>query len=48
LTRILQKYLESPLSKKLLGGEFKKGDVVIVDVNEEDEEGLSFSHANEG
>ena len=48
LTRILQKYLESPLSKKLLRGEFKKGDVVIVDVNEEDEEGLSFSHANEG
>ncbi|MBS3753409.1 MAG: AAA family ATPase [Anaerolineales bacterium] len=48
LTRILQKYLESPLSKKLLRGEFKKGDVVIVDVNEEDEEGLSFSHADEG
>lgn len=48
LTRILQKYLESPLSKKLLRGEFKKGDVVIVDVNEEDEEGLSFSHAKEG
>ncbi|MFO7944453.1 MAG: AAA family ATPase [Anaerolineales bacterium] len=48
LTRILQKYLESPLSKKLLKGEFKKGDVVIVDVNEEDEEGLKFSHANEG
>jgi len=48
LTRILQKYLESPLSKRLLKGEFKKGDVVIVDVNEGDEEGLSFSHANEG
>ncbi len=47
LTRALQKHLESPLSKKLLKGEFKRGDVVLVDVNPEDEDGLVFSHADE-
>lgn len=46
LTRALQKHLESPLSKKLLRGEFKKGDVVLVDVDPEDEDGLRFSHAD--
>ncbi|MFO8036310.1 MAG: AAA family ATPase [Anaerolineales bacterium] len=47
LTRALQKHLESPLSKKLLKGEFKRGDVVLVDVDPEDEDGLVFSHADE-
>ncbi len=47
LTRALQKHLESPLSKKLLKGEFKRGDVVVVDVGPEDEDGLRFSHADE-
>jgi ATP-dependent Clp protease ATP-binding subunit ClpC len=47
LTRALQKHLESPLSKKLLKGEFKKGDVVFVDVDPGDDDGLRFSHAGE-
>jgi ATP-dependent Clp protease ATP-binding subunit ClpC len=40
LRRTLQKQVESPLSVKLLRGEFKKGDVVVVDYNEND--GLVF------
>jgi ATP-dependent Clp protease ATP-binding subunit ClpC len=40
LRRTLQKQVESPLSIKLLRGEFKAGDVVIVDHNED--EGLVF------
>ena len=39
--RALQRYVESPLSVKLLQGEFTKGDHVLVDA-EEDE--LVFSH----
>ncbi len=33
LRRALQRYVESPLSKSLLKGEFKAGDVVYVDVS---------------
>jgi len=44
LTRALQKHLESPLSKKLLQGDFNKGDVVLVDVDQDDEQQLEFSH----
>ncbi len=40
LRRTLQKQVESPLSVKLLRGEFKEGDVVVVDYNEA--EGLIF------
>jgi len=36
LKRALQKFVESPLSIKLLSGEFKKGDMVLVDVEEKD------------
>jgi ATP-dependent Clp protease ATP-binding subunit ClpC len=39
LRRTLQKRVESPLSVKLLHGEFKSGDTVVVDT---DEEGLVF------
>ena len=42
LKRALQKYLESPLSIKILEGEFVAGDVVEVGVDEE-EEGMKFS-----
>jgi ATP-dependent Clp protease ATP-binding subunit ClpC len=38
LQRALQKHLESPLSVKLLAGEFTSGDTVIVDVHEGEEE----------
>jgi ATP-dependent Clp protease ATP-binding subunit ClpC len=34
LRRALQKYVESPLSVRLLGGEFSEGDIVCVDVDE--------------
>jgi ATP-dependent Clp protease ATP-binding subunit ClpC len=34
LRRALQKYVESPLSVKLLSGEFQDGDTVLVDVDE--------------
>jgi ATP-dependent Clp protease ATP-binding subunit ClpC len=40
LRRTLQKQVESPLSVKLLKGEFKESDVIVVDYNEE--EGLVF------
>jgi ATP-dependent Clp protease ATP-binding subunit ClpC len=40
LRRALQRYVESRLSKMLLGGEFSSGDTVVVKVvEEEDEEG---------
>ncbi len=38
LRRALQKHIESPLSVSLLSGEFKSGDNVIVDVDEETEQ----------
>lgn len=38
LTRALQKYVESPLSKRLLAGEFKSGSIVLVEVSEEGDE----------
>jgi hypothetical protein len=35
--------VESPLSIKLLAGEFSRGDSVLVDVEDEDSEELTFS-----
>jgi ATP-dependent Clp protease ATP-binding subunit ClpC len=46
LRRALQKHIESPLSVSLLSGEFKSGDKVIVDVDEETEK-LFFSSLGE-
>ena len=40
LRRALQRYVESPLSIKLLRGDFESGDMVVVDAREE--EGLVF------
>jgi ATP-dependent Clp protease ATP-binding subunit ClpA len=40
LRRALQRYLESPLSVRLLRGEYQHGDVVCVDA---DEQGLVFT-----
>ena len=40
LRRTLQKQVESPLSVQLLRGDFKSGDVIVVDYN--DEHGLQF------
>jgi ATP-dependent Clp protease ATP-binding subunit ClpC len=42
LQRAIQKHLESPLSVKLLGGEFSNGDTVKVEVSEDEGE-LVFS-----
>jgi len=43
LRRTLQRYVESPLSKRILRGEFRPGDRVIADVSAEGEEkGLVF------
>jgi len=39
LRRALQRYVESPLSVKLLRGDFERGDLVVVDA---EEEGLTF------
>ena len=41
LRRALQRYVESPLSVKMLKGDFKVGDTILVDANTE---GLVFSH----
>jgi ATP-dependent Clp protease ATP-binding subunit ClpC len=45
LRRTLQKQVESPLSVRLLRGEFQAGDMVIVDYNEDD--GLQFIKQDE-
>jgi len=44
LRRTLQKHIESPLSVKLLHGDFQTGDTVIVDV---DGQGLAFRRKDE-
>jgi len=37
LRRALQRYVESPLSVKLLRGNFEKGDLIVIDAEEEGE-----------
>lgn len=46
LRRALQKHVESPLSVRLLAGEFSDGDTIIVDVDEV-EDNLVFRQAEE-
>ena len=46
LRRTLQRYLESPLSKRLLQGEFEAGDSILADVSEDD--GLDFEKQEPG
>lgn len=46
LRRAIQKYVESPLSVKILRGEFQQGDTVIVDYMEG--EGVIFRRPQEG
>jgi ATP-dependent Clp protease ATP-binding subunit ClpC len=45
LRRALQKFIESPLSIKILQGEFKEGDTIIVDY--EAEEGVIFKRPDD-
>jgi ATP-dependent Clp protease ATP-binding subunit ClpC len=40
LRRAIERYLENPLSSKILSGEFKEGDTVVVDMVEDE---LNFS-----
>ena len=44
LKRAIQRYVESPLSVKLLEGDFAKGDHVMIDSQDDD---LVFSHQGE-
>ncbi|CAG0931409.1 adenosinetriphosphatase [Thermoflexales bacterium] len=44
LRRALQRYVESPLSVKMLKGEFKVGDTIFVDANDE---GVMFNKVEE-
>ncbi len=41
LARAIRRYIENPLSSRIIGGEFDPGDVVVVD-HTEGEEGLNF------
>jgi ATP-dependent Clp protease ATP-binding subunit ClpA len=47
LRRAIQKFVESPLSIKILQGEFAAGDVVLVDVVEK-EESVVFKRQDRG
>ena len=44
LRRAIQKYVESPLSVELLGGKYKDGAIVLVDVDEKNNR-ISFQKA---
>ena len=43
LRRVIQRKLENPLSKMLLDGQFKEGDIVIAEINPEVKGELSFT-----
>ena len=45
LRRALEKHVENPLAIKVLAGEFKEGDTIVVDTNEE---GLTFTAKKAG
>jgi ATP-dependent Clp protease ATP-binding subunit ClpC len=47
LKRALQKHLESPLSVRLLGGEFSAGDTIVAEVDQESEK-LIFRSVRSG
>ena len=46
LRRAIQRYLEDPLSEKILTAEFASGDEIVVDINE-DGEGLTMAAASQ-
>jgi ATP-dependent Clp protease ATP-binding subunit ClpA len=46
LRRALQKFVESPLSVKILQGEFEEGDTVVVD--HDDKTGIVFQRFDKG
>jgi ATP-dependent Clp protease ATP-binding subunit ClpC len=46
LKRTIQRYIEDPLSEKILMAEFAPGDDIMVEVSEEDPESLAFRAAS--
>jgi len=40
LRRAIERYIENPLSTKILRGEFSQGDAIIIDLGDE---GLTFT-----
>jgi len=42
LARAIRRYIENPLSSRIIGGEFDPGDTVVVDRAEDETEGLTF------
>ncbi|MBI2940642.1 MAG: AAA family ATPase [Chloroflexi bacterium] len=50
LRRTIQRHIENPLARRILQGEFRAGDVVVVDVGspESTEVGLTFRHQAAG
>jgi ATP-dependent Clp protease ATP-binding subunit ClpA len=46
LRRTLQRYLESPLSRRILQGEFEAGDKILAEVGDDDE--LAFEKQDTG
>ena len=46
LKRTIQRYVEDPLSERILMAEFTPGDEIMVDVAEDDEESLAFQVAS--
>ena len=45
--RTLERYVENPLAKRLLAGEFKEGDTVIVEVGEDEDGRTQLEFANQ-
>jgi ATP-dependent Clp protease ATP-binding subunit ClpB len=43
LKRAIQRYVESPLSKRLIAGEFSEGSIIMVDAADNE---ITFSLAN--
>jgi ATP-dependent Clp protease ATP-binding subunit ClpC len=46
LKRTIQRYVEDPLSERILMAEFTPGDEIVVDAVEDDEESLAFRVAS--
>jgi ATP-dependent Clp protease ATP-binding subunit ClpC len=42
LARAIRRYIENPLSSRIIGGEFDPGDIAVVDRAEDGAEGLTF------
>ncbi|HKH76901.1 MAG TPA: ATP-dependent Clp protease ATP-binding subunit, partial [Rubrobacteraceae bacterium] len=43
LARAIRRFIENPLSSRIIGGEFDPGDVVLVDRSDDGRDELTFS-----